>query len=107
MGTPKYAPESLSGKNFYLTRSLGELIQPSDSCYLMARAQRRFDRMAHTQYGLETMIVCPGKAHGDLAGAIDPEYFHGSLPEVDQKGKDNWITKWQNCTTSLTNKNAP
>ncbi|KIV99108.1 uncharacterized protein PV09_09205 [Verruconis gallopava] len=30
---------------------------------------------------------------------IDPEYFHGSLPEIDRKQKDstdNWIPRWQN-----------
>ena len=27
---------------------------------------------------------------------IDPEYFHGTLPESDERTRENWIPQWQN-----------
>ena len=33
---------------------------------------------------------------------IDPEYFHGALPEPDAGQSTNWIPKWANCRTATT-----
>jgi protein HOOK3 len=37
-----------------------------------------------------------GQILWQILADVDPDYFHGVLPETDRKSTENWIQRWQN-----------